>query len=509
MVCYEYILLIHICIDNRRLEQNKIRDSITNQTSLLKHRTVKSLEALKMEPFSQASMWFIQEENKKKWGNSVFMGILSLIAYIVYCVIVSVVYIYVSFNISCVISILVTILFYIFILRYKRVISPFYDEFHLLKELHLTLILVGIFIMVNIIYLVLIYLNVNIVLTGLLNTINVSYTYYVFIIINMFYYLNYYIRNNNNLASLHAYDLPVELNEFISHSEGYYLFMEYLVYECNVENLMFIAEVSHFKWKYNPKNIFNREREYSITNSIKKLKQKLVAKLSIADSKDTITTGNVTPIVPTKIWAKSDDVDIVSFPNGKNVSISPYMTPAPNPAINPALTLDNIDMSTPVTNTDDKNTEAQLKIAQISDESKVELAMKSSDDTSTVTTTVTATDTNKIKKVSSFGNILKVDNGYEDSFVSIPSVSDIIHANGLHKQKSVNLPKLPKTLTLTTSMKQENIYDCIILIYNNFIHVSGVHEINISHDERVRLNKLIKEQIHLLEEQSKILKKQH
>ena len=59
------------------------------------------------------------------------------------------------------------------------------------------------------------------------------------------------------------------------------------------------------------------------------------------------------------------------------------------------------------------------------------------------------------------------------------------------KDGKVKLPKLPHTVTMTSSMKQNNLFDAVDMIYDNFIDKNATYQINVSSQCRAQISKIV------------------
>eukprot|EP01083_Nonionella_stella_P030919 84740_1 len=196
----------------------------------------------------------------------------------------------------------------------------------------------------------------------------------------------------------------VQLTQCLTDKEGYYLFMERLMKEYCVENLLFITEVTHMKQKFEDSVIITEPNQNSGLNmqkftSPKSMDIKAPQLSQIPSDRALGTDTNVDDVVNAN---KSEPMIEMGVINGKKITISAKMAPA-----------------------------------------------------TFQTTTSYMEEQQKIQK----GNMA--------------------------------IAQLPHTVTIAESMKQNNLFDTVDMIYDNFVVESATHSINISFAARNEITKLV------------------
>jgi len=250
--------------------------------------------------------------------------------------------------------------------------------------------------------------------------------------------------------------LKVSMFECIIDRDGYYLFMEHLMGEYSVENLLFLTEVAFMKQKFKDSKLVISDgdarstRDHSVSSSIKNAFHGLSDRRVSAESGNE-SAGSTPP--PQRTMHRSLASRSRKSTGGR-VSMRRLRT---------------IESSKAIVST-------KLEVEEIMSLSAEDLEEKSkSRESPSLSSAPTPELGLELPTIE-----MAVINGKSLTFDGDLFRYPLRDRGDGADSKTVRLPELPHTLTLAESMKQDNLYDAVDMIYDNFICRKATHQINIS-----------------------------
>eukprot|EP01084_Bolivina_argentea_P073921 134111_1 len=430
--------------------------------------------------------------HRQTLGSFRFVKYICIILYIFDIIIITICVSIMQIFTSYVIQSIIFIILFIFVQFHVYKLSPFRDEFFVRKQFKTEMKIIYLNLFLWIICFIVWYFieskhiynnnELQIAIRLLLDT-NMTLTSFLLIVaqfaVPMFRFEEGIDTLSNRNVLITSKDkskrLKISLNECIKHHDGYYLFLEYLMKEFSVENLLFLTEVAYMKQKFEKTVIIQRNK--SDSNSVaSSIKNAFVAlsdrKRSTESSISNDNPDNNTKIKhqPTSLRLKklrdipSDDAIVTTQSEVENI-----MNKSANELIeeNELYTNDIIHVKSDSDSEQSESDKKRIVEMGVINGKRLTISMDMLKSRTTVT---------------------------------------IINDKNKHTYGKMALPKLPHTLTMAESMKQNNLFDSVDMIYDNFIDKNAQYQINISSNTRGHITQIVIKHRQSIEAQREKLK---
>jgi len=470
--------------------------------------------------------------NKHQCGSTRFMSRLVAIAFLIDVVIISVcslLHIIISYAVQTAVYLALLIFIQFYVIR----ISPYRDEFFVRRQFVSELKIVYINFLLWIVTFLLWFFtktsdvnldNVNIynnnsdpsigIAIRFLLDGNMTLTCFLLTICQFAVPLFRFKNNLDTLSNINVFrrksaTLPIKLFDCMCHREGYYLFMEHLMKEFSVENLLFITEVAFMKNKFAKTPLVPRRKSVSTSVQIAATLKNALQTLSDRNrSNESSVSGpsqntGIIIIPPNKTNAKHEAVGSGSATltspsfNGKG-GISPRTVASPSTRM---ARLRDIPSDGAIIST-------QSEVENIMAVSVVDLAPDQAEEKYEANKTGTQTPQSESDNERELSTGNQSESGNNGKMMELGvingkplTISTELFPNSSKQstpksvqtaqQWKIKLPQLPHTVTIAESMKQDNLFDSVDMIYDNFIENNARYQINISSEVRASITKIV------------------
>ncbi len=261
--------------------------------------------------------------------------------------------------------------------------------------------------------------------------------------------------------------LKVSMFECMVDRDGYYLFMEHLMGEYSVENLLFLTEVAFMKRKFEKSHVITHgdgagghrdSQSHSVASSIKNVLH------SLSDRKFSTESASSTP--PPRPTAQRTNAS-----RSRKSTVGARVSRLKTIESSKAIVASQLEVQEIMEDLDDRS------------KSKESPSLSPTPDPLDLPTMEMAVINGK--SLTFDGNLFQ----YPLRQKPGDRGSKVDGRPSAHPR----LPDLPHSVTLAESMKQDNLYDAVDMIYDNFVDKKATHQINISSGVWMQITSIIKQ----------------